>query len=99
MGISQVTVNFNKENKPTFDELSTSLQNMILSMTSVSSINSLDSRVNTISAQLGANRISITSDLTNVNVPKNGRELAINTTNYIPYTYQNGWVGMGGVYS
>jgi len=90
---------FNLENKVTYKELAPSLQQLIDSKATILQYTDCNEIVTRLSAQLGANRISITSSGNNVVTPQNDKEILCLTTNNLFYSYSGGWHPTGGVYS
>lgn len=88
---------FNLEDKVTYKELAPSLQQLIISKADLDDFNATDTKVTKLVAQLGSNRITIAPS--GPNSPKNDKEILLNTTNNLFYSYSGGWNPMGGVYS
>lgn len=93
---------FNKENKISFEELSPSLQALINNKASLADFNALQDQFQVILDKAGGVRISITSKLSDIKNPTNGKEIAIITSDSVVtmYTYLNGnWVKIHAVYA
>lgn len=92
---------FNPEDKITFDELAPSLQELINAMSPAQSLSAQMQIVDGIVSQIGGNRISITANLGNIANPQQNKEIAINMTDDMIYTYKGaaGWSPTPGVYA
>jgi hypothetical protein len=90
---------FNLENKVTFNELAPSLQQLIRDKATIEQYNTCNAMLTKLTAQLGANRISIANSGANVANPQNDREILVSTANNTVYSYHNAWKPTGGVYS
>jgi hypothetical protein len=80
-----LALEFDTENKITYEELSPSLQNRIKKIIPRGEFDSLENLVSDLEFALNGIRISIVNSLTNISAPKNDQELAI--------------VGRDGIYS
>lgn len=90
---------FNSEDKVTYNELATSLQELINSKTSSTDYNATAALVSVMYRNLGKVRVSIVPDDGSVGSPVNDNELLVNKTDHTFEGYSNGWYKCGGVYS
>lgn len=90
-----MALEFDTENKITYEELSPSLQNRIKKIIPRGEFDSLENLVSDLEFALNGIRISVVNSLTNISSPKNDQELAIvgNDGIYSCYVYGNStWI-------
>jgi hypothetical protein len=92
---------FNLEDKITFDELAPSLQKLLNGLAPSTDYASLQKLANKLDGQLNGIRLTITANQSSVSSPLANKEISVNTTNDIIYTFSSSgkWVPTGAVYS